>query len=183
MTAPSLRNGISRVVTAAPLILTLALDAEAGAWLEALRRAHFPPARNLVPGHVTLFHHLPGAEIGAIGAILDRECTVLAPSLVRLGPARFLGRGVALGVAAPEIAALRARLAARWQGWLTPQDRQGWRPHATVQNKVAPETARALHARLLAELPSREARAEGLLLWHYRGGPWEAAGEFRFAAA
>ncbi len=49
-----------------------------------------------------------------------------------------------------------------------------------MQNKVEPEAARALHAELLATLPPREARAEGLLLWHYRGGPWEAAGAFRF---
>ena len=36
---------------AAPLILTLGLDAATQAWLEAMRRAHFPPARNLVPAH------------------------------------------------------------------------------------------------------------------------------------
>ena len=49
-----------------PLILTLMLDAGTQAWLEALRRAHFPPGRNLVPAHVTLFHALPGAEGDAV---------------------------------------------------------------------------------------------------------------------
>ena len=52
--------------------------------------------------------------------------------------------------------------------------------HATVQNKVAAERARALHAELAAILPTREGRAEGLLLWRYRGGPWEPAGSFSF---
>lgn len=164
-----------------PLVLTLALDAASQAWLEALRRAHFPPERNLVPAHVTLFHALPGGEIAAIAGALAKACAAMPPAVpLRLGPPRFLGRGVALEVAAPALAALRAGLAARWRPWLTRQDAQGWRPHATVQNKVAPETARALHATLAATLPPREARAEGLLLWHYRGGPWEAAGRFAF---
>lgn len=168
-------------MAADPLVLTLGLDAEAMAFLDALRRAHFPPGRNIVPAHVTLFHALPGAEIAAITARLAQECAALAPGPVRLGPPRSLGRGVALGVAAPAIAALRDRLAQAWRGWLTPQDAQGWRPHATVQNKVAAETARALHAELTASVPPRDARAEALLLWHYRGGPWEPAARFAFA--
>lgn len=164
-----------------PLVLTLALDAASQAWLEALRRAHFPPERNLVPAHVTLFHALPGAERPAIAATLAAGCAAMpAPVPLRLGPPRFLGRGVALEVAAPAIAALRRDLAARWAAWLTRQDAQGWRPHATVQNKVPPEAARALHAALAASLPPRDAVAKGLLLWHYRGGPWESAGRFAF---
>ncbi len=166
-----------------PLILTLMLDAGTQAWLDALRRAHFPPERNLVPAHVTLFHALPADGLVAVIAALAEVCRGAAPSAVRIGPPRFLGRGVALEVAAPEAAALRARLAARWRDRLTPQDRQGWRPHATVQNKAAPERARALHAELAAGLPAREGRAEGLLLWRYRGGPWEPAGRFGFTAA
>jgi hypothetical protein len=162
----------------APLILTLALDEATTAWLDALRRAHFPPERNLVPAHVTLFHALPGAELAAIATALDAACGALPDEVpARIGPPRFLGRGVALAVEAPAVAGLRARLAAGWRGWLTPQDRQGWRPHATVQNKVPPEAARALHDELRATLPPRDAVAQGLRLWHYRGGPWEPAGE------
>ena len=165
-----------------PLVLTVMLDADTQNWLDSLRRAHFPSERNLVPAHVTLFHALPGDEADAVLAALAEECRAAQPSAVRIGPPRFLGRGVALEVSAPEVAALRARLAARWRDQLTPQDRQGWRPHATVQNKVAPETARALHASLAAALPPRAATAEGLLLWRYRGGPWEPAGRFAFGA-
>lgn len=163
-----------------PLILTLMLDGDARNWLDALRRAHFPPERNLVPAHVTLFHALPGPELDLVLAALAEECGSTAPSGVRIGPPRFLGRGVALAIEAPVVSALRARLAARWLDRLSPQDRQGWRPHATVQNKVTAERARALHAELAASLAPREGRAEGLLLWRYRGGPWEAAGRFAF---
>ena len=163
-----------------PLILTLMLDADTQDWLDALRRAHFPPERNLVPAHVTLFHALPGGELDSVLVALADECRGAAPVEVRIGPPRFLGRGVALSVTAPAVEALRARLAARWRDRLSPQDRQGWRPHATVQNKVPAERARALHAELAASLPVREGRAEGLLLWRYRGGPWEPAGRFGF---
>lgn len=163
-----------------PLILTLRLDADTQGWLDALRRAHFPPERNLVPAHVTLFHALPGAELDSVLAALAEECRAVPQSDARIGPPRFLGRGVALSVTAPAVEALRARLAARWRAWLSPQDGQGWRPHATVQNKVKADRARALYAELTAGLPVRDGRAEGLLLWRYRGGPWEPAGSFAF---
>lgn len=168
-------------MTPDPLVLTLALDAGAMAFLEGLRQAHFPRARNIVPAHVTLFHALPGAEIEAISARLAAECAACPRCVAQLGPSRSLGRGVALTVSAPSVAALRERLAEAWRAWLTPQDAQSWRPHATVQNKVAAELARALHADLSANLPPRAATAEGLLLWHYRGGPWEPAGRFDFS--
>jgi hypothetical protein len=165
-----------------PLVLTLGLDAATQSWLESMRRTHFPPARNLVPAHVTLFHALPGEQEAEIRATIAAECAALPPSRVRVGPPRFLGRGVALEIGAPVVAALRERLAARWRPWLTAQDRQRWRPHATVQNKVSPERARALHLALSAMLPAREARAEALLLWRYRGGPWEALERIPFTA-
>ncbi|TDH62833.1 2'-5' RNA ligase family protein [Dankookia rubra] len=166
----------------APLILTLGLDAETQAWLESMRRAHFPPARNLVPAHVTLFHALPGEHAKEIQGVLAAEAAALPPSRVRVGPARSLGRGVALEIGAPVVSTLRERLAERWRPWLTAQDRQRWRPHATVQNKVSPDQARALLLALSAMLPAREARAETLLLWRYRGGPWEAVERIPFAA-
>jgi 2'-5' RNA ligase len=163
-----------------PLILTARFDSETEAWLEALRRAHFPPERNLIPAHVTLFHALPGEELDAVMAALAREAAATLAGAARIGPPRPLGRGVALEVASPELARLRSRLAREWAPWLTRQDAQGWRPHATVQNKVSSEAARALLARLQAELAPREAMATGLRLWHYRSGPWEAAAEFSF---
>jgi hypothetical protein len=164
-------------VTPDPLILTARFDEAAEAWLDALRRAHFPPERNVIPAHVTLFHALPGAELATITVVLEAEAGATPRSTARLGPPRSLGRGVALGVQAPGLAQLRARLAMRWVAWLGPQDRQGWRPHATVQNKVTPDAARALLAPLCAE---GEAQVLGLRLWHYRGGPWEPAGVFDF---
>ncbi|HYD99382.1 MAG TPA: 2'-5' RNA ligase family protein [Alphaproteobacteria bacterium] len=165
----------------APLILTLALDAAAFARFDALRRAHFPPERNHIPAHLTLFHHLPGGELPAIAAALAEAAGRRAPFPLAVTGLRPLGRGVAYAIESPPLLALRGALAARWAAWLTPQDRQPLRPHVTVQNKVAPAAAAALLAELAAEFAPWTATAEGLLLWRYRGGPWEAAGRFPFA--
>jgi 2'-5' RNA ligase len=163
-----------------PLILTLALDPGSFARLDAERRALFPAHLNRIPAHVTLFHHLPGAEEAAVAGALAAGCRDQAPSPVRVTGLVPLGRGVAYRLDAPEVAALRDRLARAWDAWLTPQDRQPWRPHVTVQNKVAPEAARATLDDLRARFSPWEARAEGLLLWRYKGGPWDAVGGFPF---
>lgn len=47
-----------------PLIVTLALDEQAQARFDALRSRHFPPDRNVLDAHVTLFHALPGEQEG-----------------------------------------------------------------------------------------------------------------------
>jgi hypothetical protein len=93
---------------------------------------------------------------------------------------RFLGRGVAYDLASPDLGAVRAALAAAWRSWLTPQDRQAHRPHVTVQNKVPPDVARALHARLSAAFEPGPVTARGLGLWRYLGGPWEPLAELPF---
>ena len=164
-----------------PLILTLALHPGDQARFERLRTLHFPASRNLIPAHVTMFHNLPGAEIDAVRAVLAAEAAALAPFPVVAAGLRFLGRGVAYELRAPELTALRGRLARGWQDWLTPQDAQGYRPHVTIQNKATPEAARALRDALQAGFAPFTVRAEGLLLWRYLGGPWELAGTYAFA--
>lgn len=164
----------------APLILTLAFDAEAFARFDGLRRRHFPAHLNHIPAHATLFHHLPGEdERGVIETIRARTREHEAPEVAVTG-LRFTGRGVAYVLDCPALSALRAGLARSFEPDLTAQDRQGWRPHVTVQNKVAPETARALHADLQADFAPFRFVAPALLLWRYRGGPWEAAARFPF---
>jgi len=71
-------------------------------------------------------------------------------------------------------------LASRWKEWLTPQDMQGFRPHVTVQNKVDPAQARALHSHLAQDFLPLPVTGEGLDLHRYRGGPWEAVRFFVF---
>ncbi|AWB24169.1 2'-5' RNA ligase family protein [Methylobacterium currus] len=166
-----------------PLILTLELDEAAFAEFDGQRRRYFPPALNRIPAHVTLFHHLPGEEERGIVETLAAEVRAEGPLPVKVASLRFIGRGVAYALESPRLSSLRGRLAAGFAPWLTPQDRQGYRPHVTVQNKVAPEEARALHRELGAAFVPREITGTGLLLWRYLGGPWEARGRFPFGGA
>ena len=165
---------------ARPLIVSLTLVGEDQARLDRLRDAHFPAERNYLAAHVTMFHHLPGHEHDAIGAAVAEACAGLAPFRVRVARLQSLGRGVALGLDSDALIRLRAGLARRWADWLTAQDRQGYRPHVTIQNKVDPKVAKALLAELSAGFAPWEVTATGLSLWWYRGGPWEAAGVFPF---
>ena len=167
----------------APLIVTLGMDDAAFALLDGLRRAHFPPERNFLPAHITLFHALPAAEEAQVRAQLQAACAASAPLPLLLDRIRSLGRGVALEVRSEALLQLRERLARGFAPWLNAQDRQGYRPHVTLQNKVAPEQARRLHQQLSQEWTPLRASGEALLLWRYLGGPWQPLGRFPSAAA
>lgn len=163
-----------------PLILTLKMDDASQERFDRLRRLHFPPERNFLRAHLTLFHKLPGEQKPSLVADLREVCREREPVALKATGLRLLGKGVAFDLHSPELEALRRELAARWSPWLSPQDRQRIKPHVTVQNKVSPEEARALHRELSAGFSPFEVGGEGLLLWRYLGGPWEPAGEFPF---
>ncbi len=167
----------------APLILTLLMDEAAFARLDGERRQHFPPARNVIPAHVTLFHHLPGEHRATVAAELDALSRATAPFSVAVVGLRPLGRGVAYRLDSPVLAHLRQGLADRFRDWLTPQDVQRFQPHVTIQNKVEPREARALQARLRATFERRPLAIRGLALWRYLGGPWERIERFPFGSA
>ena len=143
--------------------------------LDALRRAHFPAHLNSIPAHLSLFHKLEGG-------VADVLCAAArGPQIpLRFTGYRPMGRGVCLKVESPELMALRRDLAATFAEQLTPQDRQGFGPHVTIQNKVTPETARALLASLSANCEPFEGIGEGLMLWRYLDGPWALEREFPF---
>ena len=163
----------------APLILTLTLDPPAQARFDALRAAHFPADRLFIGAHVTLFHALPN---DLAQDVIIAETRALSPFTVSVNGLRFLGRGVAYSLESAPLRKLRNRLRQHWLDHLTPQDRQGWQPHVTIQNKADPAAARALHVMLSAGFSPWQVTATGLDLWIYRNGPWEAAATFPFGA-
>ena len=154
-------------------ILTLRLDDLSQAQFEQLRQRHFPPERNLIPAHLTLFHSLPATAEADI--VLQSEVRRQPPFSVSVTGVRSLGKGVAYKLASPALQGLHARLSERFAPDLIPQDRQRFQPHIVVQNKVSPEAARALLATLQAAFVPSEVHAVGLDLWHYLGGPWSLA--------
>jgi len=158
----------------APLIVTAGLDPASFERLDAPRRAHFPPERNHLRAHLTLFHALPGEEEAAVRVALAEAAAGAAGAIpFRVDRVLGLGRGVAYGLDAPALIALRADLAERWASWRVSHAAQPLRPHVTVQNKVAPEVARALRASLETDFAPWTGEVVALELWAYRGGPWE----------
>jgi hypothetical protein len=140
---------------------------------DRLRREHYPPERNQLPAHVTLFHALPPwceEELrDALGALARAH---VRPS-ARLDGVMPLGSGTALRLSSPGLMEVRAELAERFHGLLTAQDNHPPRLHVTIQNKVSPREAKALQARLAATLEPRDFAFAGLAMHAYRGGPWE----------
>jgi hypothetical protein len=149
------------------------------AWADGLRRAHFPPERNLLRAHITLFHHLPPARLAELVRLMRDACRTPAPP-ARLSDVMLLGRGVAFRVESPGLLAIRDGIADAFAHDLIPQDQGRPRLHITVQNKVEPAVAKALHAELSASFRPRSLAIAGLAAWHYRGGPWELAQQVKF---
>ena len=164
----------------APLILTLRMDDSSQGHFDSLRELHFPPERNYLRAHLTLFHKLPVEQEAGICSDLHEICRKQEPLTLAVTGLRLLGRGVAYELSSPGLASVRKELVRRWEPWLGPQDRQGFKAHVTVQNKVSPEQARGLHEELKAAFTPFEVDGLGLSLWRYLGGPWEPAGTYLF---
>ncbi len=167
--------------TFAPIIVTAVFGRQDQAWFDTLRREHFPPERNQLDAHLTLFHHLPPSAADELKHRLAEETRAQRAPQARVGGLMSLGRGVAFRIEAPELVAVRARLAEAFTGLLTPQDAGGWRPHVTIQNKVTPTVAKLLLAELQRDFRPRAVEVAGLATWWYRGGPWEPLSRHMFA--
>lgn len=163
-----------------PLILTLELDPDSFEIFNALRKEYFPPERNFLDAHITLFHKLPGDEEVPIKATLQ-EISARSMPMLSFSSLRFLGKGVAVNVESSELLELRKKLAATWKDWLEAQDKQPFKPHVTVQNKVTSEEARRLLEQLQQTWVPLTGKGTGLLLWRYLSGPWELLEKFPFS--
>lgn len=163
-----------------PLILTAVLEPHVMVRFEALRRAHYPAALNRVPAHVSMFHHLPGRELAAVRRRLKAVCGEAPPPEVVVTGLKSLGQGVAYQLRSEGLVDVRAELAQGWDTLLIPQDRAGYRPHVTVQNKVTAAEAKATLAALQAGFEPFATRVRAVAVWRYCDGPWEALGETVF---
>ncbi|WP_454883626.1 2'-5' RNA ligase family protein [Sphingomonas oryzagri] len=169
-------------MAAAPVIVAAEFGKADFAWLDRLRRVHFPVERNVLPAHLTLFHHLPPGLLPELDMRLKAATRGISRPSATIGEPMLLGRGVALRVRCAPLETLRRDLAGIFAGSLTPQDAAGWRPHVTIQNKADASAARALHAELSTEFVELRALVlTGLATHFYRGGPWEPIGRYRFA--
>lgn len=149
------------------------------AWIDAQRRAYFPPERNVLRAHLTLFHHLPpSSESELLGRL--RAATCVPPPTAMIDGLMSLGYGVAYRVRSDTLCQIRAEIAEAFAGLLIPQDLATWRPHITIQNKARPAEAKALLAELSAGFTPRPLAIAGLAAWYYRGGSWSPIAAYRF---
>lgn len=162
---------------AQPFILTAALPPDLAGFAEGLRRAHFPPERNHLHAHVTLFHAFAPSLRDELADFLPRIAAEFAAPEGAVKGVMDFGKGTAIALEAPQLLTLRSIIAEHFHGSLTPQDLIEPRPHITIQNKVTKEEARALQSSLPALLAPWLAKPAfafpALELWRYLGGPWE----------
>ena len=157
---------------AGPLIVTAMLGPTEQAFFDRLRAAHFPPERNHLAAHLTMFHAIPPMLDAELRQRLAGLAAELPPPRAEVTGLMNLGGGVAFRIVSDDLDAIRAELANAFRGHLTQQDSHGWRPHITVQNKVTAGEARALNDQLAATFEPRPLALTGLAFDHYDGGPW-----------
>jgi hypothetical protein len=165
----------------APLLITAELPPDVFAWADALRLAHYPPERNRLGAHVTLFHGLPPSAEPTVRRLLAELARRPAPA-AQVEGLMDLGGGTALALDSPELVALHADMAERLQGLIQQKDMRPLRPHITVQNKVARAAARDLQAELVRDLPRVRFRFRALGLSHWREELWRMAQLYPFRA-
>jgi 2'-5' RNA ligase len=162
-----------------PLVVTLAVEEAVQSRWDRERAQLFPSGRTRVGAHVTLFHAVPGDLLDQVLADLD---TVAGPAFpVSVSGVMGLGRGAAYRLESAELVRRHHVVQQRWWSRLSAQDRQGFRPHVTVQNKVSPDVARATVERLQQQFAPYEVMALGVEVWRYVGGPWEPVTTVPFA--
>lgn len=162
---------------------TLIVLAELGkkdfAWLDALRRRHYPADRNRVPAHLTLFRSLPPSAEEEVRRSLSRAASAAAP-LAEISGVIDLDSGVALRVLSGELEEIRERLRDEFRGLLTAQDQGGWTAHVTIQNKAEPRVARELLRQMRASFEPRPIEISGLELVRYVQGAWMPIARYTF---
>lgn len=165
-------------MTNPPYILTLQLDDHTFQFLDHLRYKYFPRHLNFLRAHVTLFHKLP-REVPTL-IFIEACCQQISCFPFTITNPVFTGRGVGLKIESLSLSILHRRMAEHWASVLSPQDKQPFKPHVTVQNKVEPPVARMLYDDLVVNFATIQGKATGLILHEYLGGPWRTVATFPF---
>ncbi|RYF85961.1 MAG: 2'-5' RNA ligase family protein [Chitinophagaceae bacterium] len=165
-------------MTTHPLIATLQFDKESQHYFNGLRQHYFPKAINYLDAHLTLFHHLPPSQPRILNEI--ENAVRIGPFAVNVTGVYHTGFGVAFQLQSKPLVQLHQYLHEAFYSWLTPQDRQPFRPHITIQNKVSAEESKQLTAELQQTFKPFTAIGTGINLWEYHNGPWKHQEFFGF---
>ena len=164
---------------AGALIVTADFSPTDFAWLEGLRRAHYPAEHNRVPVHLTMFQGLPPSAEEEIKQQLALHSAGPPPRATVAGLMNLTG-GVAFRVVSDELEFIREAVADHFHGLLCAPDAAGWRPHITIQNKVSAKQSQALLDQLDRDFRPHPLGIAGLSVHHYRGGLWGTLARYPF---
>ncbi|MGB0176069.1 MAG: 2'-5' RNA ligase family protein [Owenweeksia sp.] len=162
-----------------PIIISLSINHEAQTFFDRLREMYFPPERNFLKAHLTLFHALPGEKLADIVNELESVAAETRTFELSAQGWKVMGKGVALVLERSQLRDIHQKLQVKWQKHLTAQDAQGLWPHITIQNKVSPQEAQFTYEKVRDMWPP-PVMATGFKLYYYDGGPWEFAGLYPF---
>ncbi|SDC22471.1 2'-5' RNA ligase family protein [Pedobacter soli] len=165
-------------VSRSTCILTARLDTQSQLFFDRMRKCYFPPERNFLNAHLTLFHQLP--DSGHTLHVL--RCITHDTIKANVKAVKSIGYGIAYFIECQELQLVHQKLQQEFRGLLSAQDQQPLRPHVTIQNKVSPERARSLLLALAPDFEPFEIYITGLDLWHYLEGPWSHYQHYPFSA-
>lgn len=154
------------------MILTAHVGDDDLHFFDELRTRFFPPERNFLRAHVTMFHKLPPEHRREIDDVIRHAAQMTGSIGVEVTGVRNMGNGVCFVLESETLTGVREDLRAAFRPWLGQQDLQPWRPHVTVQNKVHWQKADALHDMLSSGFVRRTLCVKGFDLWSYMQGPW-----------
>jgi hypothetical protein len=87
-----------------PLIVTIKIDESSFNYFNGLRKKHFPPERNFIDAHLSLFHALPN-EKSIIETIKNMAAKYSAFEMMVQSP-KCIGNGVAFPLVSDELTSL-----------------------------------------------------------------------------
>lgn len=145
-------------------VVTARLDPASFASLDEFRKKYFPPERNFLSAHVTLFHQAPPEILSAVPPSF--------PLMIEFQESFFMGHGFGIRTKCDELSRWKKNcLNHPWE--FTSQDRNNSRLHVTIQNKVSPEQAREDFRNFSGTWKPFAGSISGIDVWIYRNGPWE----------
>lgn len=165
-------------------VLTLATSPELSMKMQELRGKYFPNHRNKVGAHIILFRAIPASKLPLIETRLKQVTSRLSPIKARTGEVLRMkrGAGVTLSKAADlEIRKVHEGLKQEWYGWLSEQDKVGFRGHWTIVNKVDNAYVVERAVQDLERWEGAEGWVKGFVLWRFReDGTWDFWRGFEF---
>jgi 2'-5' RNA ligase len=149
-------------------VVTLRMDEVSFARLDVLRTRYFPADINSLPAHLTLFYALTDEQVSRLPAAGTGPADRSIP--LKFVRPILIGHGVAIEVAGGELSNLHVRLTGVLGHGLTRQDRQTFRPHVTIQNKVTREAAMETFLAVRQSFSAWAGHGIGLDIWRYLDG-------------